>query len=103
MLSSLCDQQAFALVRMAQFTAPYQYEQEHELVCKMKALLWHANFILRLVLHKASGKRLPPTLLLLKTANQQLSYRQAMDIADRMTLGLWATMAAVLWMILYWI
>ena len=72
-----------ALIRLARFGAPYQYNQPHRADRFLKTL-WTANVAMRLLLSKVTfGLIQPPCILL--SQNQDLTFRQVMNRADRTT------------------
>lgn len=72
-----------ALIRLARFGAPYQYNQPHRADRALKKL-WTANVVMRLLLNKVSfGLIQPPCIIL--SQNKDLTFRQVMNRADRST------------------
>lgn len=69
-----------ALIRLARFGAPYQYKQSWHRD-RIGRLLWTANVILRLFLHKVSFGLVPQQAMLL-AQDHTLSFRQVMRRAD---------------------
>ncbi|KAL7441990.1 hypothetical protein ACHAXM_008194 [Skeletonema potamos] len=72
-----------ALIRLARFGAPYQYNQPHRADRVLKKL-WTTNVVMRLLLNKLSfGLIQPPCIIL--SQNKDLTFRQVMSRADRST------------------
>ena len=76
-----------ALIRLARFGAPYQYNQpwyRH----RVGKFLWQMNVAFRLLLNKLSKNFIPPVAMLMTVQRPDLSYRQIMRRADTTTLVL---------------
>ena len=72
-----------ALIRLARFGAPYQYNQPHRADRVLKKL-WTANVVMRLILSKLTfGFIQPPCIIL--SQNGYLTFREVMSRADRTT------------------
>jgi len=87
-----------ALIRLARFGAPYQYNQPHRADRVLKKL-WTANVALRLILSKLTfGLIQPPCIIL--SQNGDLTFREVMSRADRTMVLLKTVLFSVLalWM-----
>ena len=76
-----------ALIRLARFGAPYQYNQpwyRH----RVGKFLWQMNVAFRMVLNKLSKNLIPPVAMLMTVQRPDLSYQQIMRRADTTTLVL---------------
>jgi len=83
-----------ALIRLARFGAPYQYNQPHRADRVLKKL-WTANVALRLILSKLTfGLIQPPCIIL--SQNGDLTFRQVMSRADRTTVLLKTVLLSLL-------
>jgi kynurenine 3-monooxygenase len=69
-----------ALIRIARFGAPYQYNQSW-LRDRMGKQLWTINVVCRVLLNKMSGGLIPPAAILM-SLRHELTYRQAMRGPD---------------------
>jgi len=87
-----------ALIRLARFGAPYQYRQPHR-IDRLRAKLWTANVLLRLLLNKLTFGLVPMQCILL-SQNAALTYRQVMRRADIASRSLKAIVFGVLVMML---
>eukprot|EP00956_Cyclotella_meneghiniana_P009477 scaffold13120_cov22-Cyclotella_meneghiniana.AAC.1 len=83
-----------ALIRLARFGAPYQYNQPHRADRVLKKL-WTANVAMRLILSKLTfGLIQPPCIIL--SQNSDLTFRQVMNRADRTTVLLKSVLLSLL-------
>eukprot|EP00956_Cyclotella_meneghiniana_P030471 scaffold76804_cov36-Cyclotella_meneghiniana.AAC.2 len=83
-----------ALIRLARFGAPYQYNQPHRADRVLKKL-WTANVAIRLILSKLTfGLIQLPCIIL--SQNGDLTFRQVMNRADRTTVLLKTVLFSVL-------
>ena len=72
-----------ALIRLARFGAPYQYNQPHRADRILKKF-WTANVVLRLLLNKLTFGLVQPQCIIL-AGNNDLTFRQVMRRADLTT------------------
>jgi len=84
-----------ALIRLARFGAPYQYNQPlyRDKIGKM---LWLSNLVLRLMLNKLTFGIIPKQCLL-EAQNPKQTFRKIMRKADTTTAGLVGVLLAGLW------
>ena len=83
-----------ALIRLARFGAPYQYNQPHRADRVLKKL-WTANVVMRLILSKLTfGLIQPPCIIL--SQNGDLTFCQVMNRADRTTVLLKTVLLSLL-------
>mmetsp|Transcript_3322 Transcript_3322/g.4427 ORF Transcript_3322/g.4427 Transcript_3322/m.4427 type:complete len:634 (-) Transcript_3322:262-2163(-) len=75
-----------ALIRLARFGSPYQYNQPMTLD-KLGKKLWTLNVLTRVILNKVSFGIIPPAAILL-SQDANLSFRQVMLRSDLVTFGL---------------
>lgn len=80
-----------ALIRLARFGAPYQYNQPL-LKDRIGKKLWTANIIIRVILNKVTCGIFPKPMFM-RVNTKDLTYRQVVRRADLATLGLKSTLA----------
>lgn len=87
-----------ALIRLARFGAPYQYNQSWRRD-RLAKKLWTGNVVFRMALNKISRGLIPPVAILLAQDNM-LTYRQVMRRADSTARIVKASMlASVAWFV----
>ena len=80
-----------ALVKLACFGAPFQYQQASRIM-KIRRYLWQTNILLRILLNKVLKTPQPAVMQMMDSS---LSFQSIMRRSDRLTVALWSIAAVM--------
>jgi len=80
-----------ALVKLARFGAPFQYQQASRIM-KIRRYLWQTNILLRILLNKVLKTPQPAVMQMMDSS---LSFQSIMRRSDRLTVALWSIAAVM--------
>lgn len=84
-----------AIIHIARFGSPYQYNQSHH-IDRLRKKLWMANVVFRLLLNKVSFGIFPKQLMMTLYGEEKLSYRQVARRCGIATSALLVAMSLVM-------